>query len=38
MPQHGAELMISGKNPAGYFYDSKAAAIQTDSNMFPARK
>lgn len=39
MPQHGDELMISGKNPGGYFCENEAAAaVPTDSSMSPARK
>lgn len=40
MPQRGDELMISGKNPGGYFCENEAAAaaVPTDSSMSPARK
>lgn len=38
IPQYGAELMISGKNPEVHFCDSKATAVQTDSSTSPDRK
>lgn len=38
MPQHGEELMISGKNPGGHFCENEGTAVPTDSSMSPTRK